>query len=157
MHIEDIIKRIRINDGLIAYRESNNSINKPVIYKSLNKIIMGLNSISNEDFNANDWQLIDGSVSSNLSEVARNLSLLSDKFIAYYDSPDSKKLYFVRISKRNPQKFELNSFDKVQKKFLYTPNSEWAPYSPSIEEMYRYRYYIKEFDFIFNLEIDAYL
>lgn len=157
MYIEDIIKRIRIDDGLIAYRESNGNINKPIIYKSLNKIIMGLNCISTEDFNATDWQLINGSVSSNLSDVASKLSLLSDKFIAYCDLPDSKKLYFIRISKKNPNKFELNYFDKVVKKFLHTPSGEWAPYNPSIEEIYQYRYYIKEFDFIFNLVMDTYL
>lgn len=157
MYFEDIIKRIRTLDGVIAYRENNNNVNKPVIYKSLNKIIMGLNYISTEDFNATDWQLIDGSVSLNLSEVARNLSLLSDKFIAYYESPDPEKIYFIRISKKDPHKFELNCFNKTQKKFLYTPSGDWAPYAPSIEEMYQYRYYIKEFDFIFNLVIDAYL
>lgn len=155
MYIEDAIKQIRNNDKLISYRNSSND--KFVIYKDLNKNIMGLNSIDTESLNANDWQLIDGSVSSNLSEVARNLSLLSDKFIAYYNSPDSEKIYLVRISKKDPNKFELNHFDMVQKEFLYTPNGKWPLYFPSIKEMYQYRYYIKGFDFIYNLIVDTYL
>lgn len=157
MYIEDIIKRIRINDsGLIAYRECNNNINnKLIIYKDLNKIIKGLNNLSTEDLNATDWQLIDGSVSSNLSEIARNLSLLSDKFVAYYES--SEKIYFIRVSKKNPHTLELNCFYKGLNKFLYAPNGEWVQYAPSIEEMYQNRYYIKEFDFIFISIVDKYL